>query len=76
MIQRALARPWRWLSEGREAGRGIEALLRAGGFAELTVGRYRIPSVSLPINPARRRQVLRAADLDRVAGLIGDFLTG
>ncbi|MEU8242549.1 class I SAM-dependent methyltransferase [Actinoplanes missouriensis] len=51
VIQRALARPWRWLFEGCEVGRDIEALLRAGDFAELTVDRYRMPSVFLPINP-------------------------
>jgi SAM-dependent methyltransferase len=51
VVQRTLARPWRWLFEGCDVGRDTESLLRAGGFAEVTVDRYRLRSVFLPINP-------------------------
>ncbi|MEV6304370.1 class I SAM-dependent methyltransferase [Actinoplanes sp. NPDC051861] len=51
VTQRILERPWRWLFEGCEVRRDTELLLRAGGFAEVDVDRYRIVSPLLPINP-------------------------
>jgi SAM-dependent methyltransferase len=51
LTQRLLGRPWRWLFEGCEVRRDTEAELRAAGFRELQLDRYRAPSVLLPINP-------------------------
>jgi SAM-dependent methyltransferase len=51
VLQRASARPWRWLFEGCDVNRDTEGLLRAAGFAEVTVDRYRLSSIFLPINP-------------------------
>jgi len=50
-VQSLLARPWRWFFEGCEVGRDTEGLLRAAGFADLAVDRYRLASVLVPINP-------------------------
>jgi SAM-dependent methyltransferase len=50
-VQRALARPWRWLFEGCDVRRDTEAALRSAGFASVTVERYLARSVFLPINP-------------------------
>ncbi|SNY73084.1 class I SAM-dependent methyltransferase [Paractinoplanes atraurantiacus] len=49
-LQRAVATPWRWFFEGCEVSRDTEGLLQAAGFAELSVSRYRVRSVFLPIN--------------------------
>ncbi|MFF5078144.1 class I SAM-dependent methyltransferase [Actinoplanes sp. NPDC000266] len=49
-LQRAVARPWRWFFEGCEVSRDTEGLLRGAGFAGLSVSRYRLRSVFLPIN--------------------------
>ncbi|MEU4689516.1 class I SAM-dependent methyltransferase [Actinoplanes sp. NPDC023714] len=50
VTQRIAARPWRWLFEGCDVRRDTEAALRAGGFTEVGVERYRLRSVFLPIN--------------------------
>jgi SAM-dependent methyltransferase len=50
-VQRAMERPWRWLFEGCDVRRDTADALREAGFAELTVERYRVRSVLLPINP-------------------------
>jgi SAM-dependent methyltransferase len=51
VTQRLLARPWHWLFEGCDVLRDTESELRAAGFRELHVDRYRAPSLLLPINP-------------------------
>jgi SAM-dependent methyltransferase len=50
-VQRVAAGPWRWLFEGCEVRRDTEGSLAAAGFANLTVDRYSMRSVFLPINP-------------------------
>lgn len=49
-LQRLVARPWRWLFEGCDVRRDTEGQLRAAGFAGLSVSRYHLRSVFLPIN--------------------------
>lgn len=51
VLQRVVARPWRWFFEGCDVRRDTETALAAAGFADLAVERYRAPSVFLPINP-------------------------
>jgi len=51
VVQRALARPWRWLFEGCDVRRDTEAALRSAGFASVAVERYLARSVFVPINP-------------------------
>ncbi|MEU4423002.1 class I SAM-dependent methyltransferase [Actinoplanes sp. NPDC024001] len=51
VTQRLSARLWRWLFEGCDVLRDTESELRAAGFRELHVDRYRAPSLLLPINP-------------------------
>jgi SAM-dependent methyltransferase len=50
-VQRAVARPWRWLFEGCDVRRDTETALRSAGFGALTVDRYVARSVFVPINP-------------------------
>ena len=51
VVQRVVARPWKWFFEGCEVRRDTEGALASGGFADLAVERYRAPTVFLPINP-------------------------
>lgn len=51
VVQRMLARPWRWFFEGCDVQRDTESALAAAGFRELIVERYVARSVFLPINP-------------------------
>ncbi|GAA0907455.1 class I SAM-dependent methyltransferase [Virgisporangium ochraceum] len=50
-VQKAVERPWRWLFEGCDVHRDTAEALHKAGFADLTVERYRVRSVLLPINP-------------------------
>jgi SAM-dependent methyltransferase len=50
VLQRAVARPWRWFFEGCDVCRDTSQTLAEAGFAELTVDQYRVRSVFLPIN--------------------------
>jgi SAM-dependent methyltransferase len=50
MVQRAVARPWRWFFEGCDVLRDTEATLARTGWAHLEVQRYHVPTLFLPIN--------------------------
>jgi hypothetical protein len=50
MVQRSVARPWRWFFEGCDVLRDTEATLARTGWAHLEVQRYRVPTMFLPIN--------------------------
>ena len=50
-VQRVVARPWGWFFEGCDVRRDTERSLAQGGFTDLAVDRYRVPTVFLPINP-------------------------
>jgi len=50
LVQRCLARPWRWLFEGCDVLRDTEATLARAGWAQLEVHRYHLPTLFLPIN--------------------------
>ncbi|MGE3287663.1 MAG: class I SAM-dependent methyltransferase [Pseudonocardia sp.] len=49
-FQTALRPGWRWLFEGCDLCRDTAALIRAAGFADVDVQRYRLRSPLLPIN--------------------------
>jgi SAM-dependent methyltransferase len=51
VVQRLVARPWRWFFEGCDVDRDIEGMLRDAGFAAVRVDRHRARSVLVPINP-------------------------
>jgi SAM-dependent methyltransferase len=51
VLQRAVATPWGWFFEGCDVLRDTERVLADGGFADLTVDRYRLRSVFVPVNP-------------------------
>ena len=48
--QRILRRPWGWFFEGCSCERDLEHAVRAAGFANVSVDRYRIHSPFLPFN--------------------------
>jgi SAM-dependent methyltransferase len=50
MVQRSVARPWRWFFEGCDVLRDTEATLARTGWAHLEVHRYHVPTLFLPIN--------------------------
>jgi SAM-dependent methyltransferase len=50
MVQRSVARPWRWFFEGCDVLRDTEATLAQTGWAHLEVQRYHVPTLFLPIN--------------------------
>jgi SAM-dependent methyltransferase len=50
MVQRSVARPWRWFFEGCDVLRDTEATLARTGWARLEVQRYHVPTLFLPIN--------------------------
>jgi SAM-dependent methyltransferase len=50
IVQRSVARPWRWLFEGCDVLRDTEATLAWTGWAQLEVHRYHVPTLFLPIN--------------------------
>ncbi len=56
-LQRALARPWRWLFEGCETQRDVEGLLRGAGFSRVEVRPVVLRTVLAPI----RRQIAAVA---------------
>ncbi|TPX00979.1 phosphoribosylformylglycinamidine synthase subunit PurQ, partial [Schumannella luteola] len=49
-VQRWTRRPWTWTFEGCSCERDLEAAIRAAGFAEVEVERYRIRSPFVPFN--------------------------
>ncbi len=49
LAQRAVARPWRWLFEGCDTQRDVEALLRAAGFSRVEVRPVRLRTAFVPI---------------------------
>ncbi len=51
LAQRVVARPWRWFFEGCDVRRDTERTLRTAGFTDVTVSRYRMKSLFVPINP-------------------------
>ncbi|HEX9051050.1 MAG TPA: methyltransferase domain-containing protein [Anaeromyxobacter sp.] len=56
-VQRAVARPWRWLFEGCDTGRDVAALLRAAGFARVEIQPVTLHTALAPI----RRQIAAVA---------------
>ena len=50
IVQRILRRPWGWVFEGCSCERNLESLIRAAGFSEVDIERYRIHSPFLPFN--------------------------
>ena len=50
MVQRSVARPWRWFFEGCDVLRDTEATLARTGWAQLEVHSYHVPTLFLPIN--------------------------
>jgi len=60
MIQRSVARPWRWFFEGCDVLRDTEATLARTGWAHLEVQRYHVPTLFLPINTQIAGTALRA----------------
>lgn len=51
LVQRVVARPWHWFFEGCDVRRDTERTLRTAGFTDVTVSRYRMKSLFVPINP-------------------------
>lgn len=51
VLQRVVARPWRWFFEGCDVRRDTERALREAGFAGVELDRYHLSSVFGPINP-------------------------
>jgi SAM-dependent methyltransferase len=60
MVQRSVARPWRWFFEGCDVLRDTEATLARTGWAHLEVQRYHVPALFLPINTQIAGTALRA----------------
>jgi ubiquinone/menaquinone biosynthesis C-methylase UbiE len=50
-IQRAVARPWRWVFEGCDTARDLVTLLREAGFASVEVTSFTVPTAFVPIRP-------------------------
>jgi SAM-dependent methyltransferase len=50
MVQRSVARPWRWFFEGCDVLRDTEGTLARTGWAHLEVHSYHVPTLFLPIN--------------------------
>jgi len=48
-LQRAVARPWRWVFEGCDLCRDTESVLRAAGFARVEVERIELRTVFVPV---------------------------
>jgi SAM-dependent methyltransferase len=48
-LQSAIRRPWRWVFEGCDLCRDTEGTIRAAGFRETTVERFKVPTVFLPV---------------------------
>ncbi|NUU07825.1 class I SAM-dependent methyltransferase [Leifsonia sp. C5G2] len=48
--QRVLRRPWAWTFEGCSCERDLEGAIRAAGFAEVEVERYRLRTPFVPFN--------------------------
>lgn len=48
--QRLVRRPWAWTFEGCSCERDLEAAVRAAGFADVEVERYRVRTPLLPFN--------------------------
>jgi len=70
MVQRSVARPWRWFFEGCDVLRDTEATLAQTGWAHLEVQRYHVPTLFLPINTQIAGTAFRASSAnadDRVA---------
>ena len=49
-VQRALRRPWAWTFEGCSCERDLEGVIRAAGFADVTVEPYRLHGPLIPFN--------------------------
>ena len=50
VAQRILRRPWAWTFEGCSCERDLEQVVRAAGFATVSVDRYRILTPFVPFN--------------------------
>jgi ubiquinone/menaquinone biosynthesis C-methylase UbiE len=49
-LQRALRRPWSWTFEGCSCERDLELVIRAAGFADVDIERYRLHTPFVPFN--------------------------
>jgi ubiquinone/menaquinone biosynthesis C-methylase UbiE len=49
-VQRILRRPWSWTFEGCSCERDLEGAIRAAGFANVSVERYRVHTPFIPFN--------------------------
>ena len=49
-VQRMVRRPWAWTFEGCSCERDLEGAVRAAGFANVEIDRYRIHTPFLPFN--------------------------
>lgn len=49
-LQRALRRPWAWTFEGCSCERDLERVIRAAGFTDVAVERYRLRTPFVPFN--------------------------
>jgi SAM-dependent methyltransferase len=50
MVQRSVARPWRWFFEGCDVLRDTETTLARTGWAQLDLQDHHVPTLFLPIN--------------------------
>jgi SAM-dependent methyltransferase len=48
-LQRALRRPWRWLFEGCDLCRDLDAVVKRAGFRETRIERFEVPTVFLTV---------------------------
>lgn len=51
LLQRLTRRPWAWTFEGCSCERDLEGIVRAAGFASVTVEQFRLHSPFVPFNP-------------------------
>jgi SAM-dependent methyltransferase len=49
LVQRAVARPWRWFFEGCDTRRDVAALLREAGFSHVEVTPFTVRTALVPI---------------------------
>lgn len=49
-LQRIMRRPWAWTFEGCSCERDLESVIRAAGFATVTVDAYRLHTLFVPFN--------------------------
>jgi len=53
-VQRALSRPWSWFFEGCDTRRDLESAIADAGFSSVSVERFTLPTVFVPVRPMIR----------------------